>query len=72
MILFAFTPHNDIIDIGRYIAASFAAIEICLGVWLSFSFASKEYKLCCNLQHKMLKQCCVNLTIRQLKTQQKY
>ena len=44
-------------------------LKICLGGWLSFSFANKEYKLCCNLQQKTMLCKSGNSTI---KTQQTY
>lgn len=66
MVLRSIIPHNPIVDVGRYLVLGFATIEFCVAIWLSFSFATKEYQLCCKFGHKMLHQSCVKLAVRQL------
>lgn len=68
--LMIFTQDSTV-DAARYVVSSWAVVEICCSMWLSFTFATKQYAFCCNSRHNKLKKCCIKVAIWRLNAVQR-
>ena len=46
-----------------------AAVQICLSIWLSFSFANGQYKCLCKHCHAWIQQACIDCAVRRFNAQ---
>ena len=57
---------NSWLMFGLFAVNAYACIEICVAVFLSFTFSTKYYNFCCKRFHKCFRGCCVDLAVRKL------
>ena len=59
-------PNNNYIVIVYYFVRALLAVSFQTSLWLSFSFAKKQYNFCCGICHNLGEYCCVKMAVKKI------